>query len=368
MHTKIEKRYQRAKELFEAGKVEQAISILQDIIAQDPGYLPAYYSLGYAYMERGENNRAEPVLLKLAEMRPDWDIVHLQLGKVYENLQQWEKALAYYQTGTRLKPDNPYARMHLGIMYQILNKIAESVYELQQAYQLGLGEFSVVYNLANGWYKLDNITAALNLLDKEIEGAKIEGRDLAKLHNLRGGIYSSQDRPKDAYLDFQKAVEISPDEAEFFIDLGDFYFEQGELERAINSYQQALNTDDPPGRIYKRIGLAQLGLGNWNAAITALEKAKTVGEASFYELGLAYYELYDNEKAIENFALELVQDGPAKAEANYYLGFIYDEIGKHDLSERVFKQFLELAASRSHEAEWRSWIAQVEEKLKDRQS
>ncbi len=219
MDTYSDKMFLLSKSKFEKGEVDQSISILKDIIAKDPNFSKAYYSLGFSYMGKGEDAKAEAVLLKLIEMEPKLHIAHLQLGKAYENQQKWKQALEFYQSAVRLNPDNPYARMHLGIMYNALNDFEIGVSELQTAYQLNLHEFSVVYNLANGLYKLEQLDEALIILDKAIEIGESNIHDLASLYNLRGRVYRNLSRLHNAELDFLKAIEINPPESRFSIDL-----------------------------------------------------------------------------------------------------------------------------------------------------
>jgi arylsulfatase A-like enzyme/cytochrome c-type biogenesis protein CcmH/NrfG len=61
-------------------KYREAVTLLENLIAEAPDTSVAYRQLGQCYMSLQEYKKAVPVLRKAAEMRPDWTKEHLQLG------------------------------------------------------------------------------------------------------------------------------------------------------------------------------------------------------------------------------------------------------------------------------------------------
>jgi tetratricopeptide (TPR) repeat protein len=362
-----EKMFLKSQKMFEERKLDQAVRVLENIIAKDPTYLKAYYSLGYTYMEKDENAKAERILLKAIELSPKWDTAHLQLGKAYENQQKWEQALSSYQQAVNLNPENPHARMHLGIIHQVLGNLKSSVQELQVAYQSSLYDFEVVYNLANGLYGLNQPVKALEVLDESLTASEFDTQDLAHLHNLRGNIYLYLGKLDEAYTSLKKATEIAPTLLSFFVDLGEVCFEKGQWEEAIDWYKQAINSEADKGKALRGIGYSYLSLEDWKAAASYLEKAQELGIAVFFGLGVAYFELGDDEKGIKNLKNEILNDGPAKTEASYYLGFAYASVGDRVSSVEAFKQFLELSADDADRLEWKEWRTEAKKQIEEQE-
>jgi tetratricopeptide (TPR) repeat protein len=264
-----------------------------------------------------------------------------------------------------LNPENPHARMHLGIIYQVLGNLKSSVQELQMAYQSSLYDFEVVYNLVNGLYGLNQPVKALEVLNESLTASEFDTQDFAHLHNLRGNIYLYLEKLDEAYASLKKATEIAPTVPSFFVDLGEVCFEKGQWEEAIGWYKQAVNSKPDQGKAFRGLGYSYLSLEDWEAAASYLEKAQELGIAVFFGLGVAYFELGDEEKGIENLKSEILNDGPAKAEASYNLGFAYTAIGDRTSSVKTFKQFLELSASDADKPGWSEWRAEAQKQIKE---
>lgn len=364
MKSDCEKMYLISQQMFTEGKVKQSISILEKIIGNDPNYILAYCALGRAYVAKQDYQKAERVLLKAINLNAKWHLPHLYLGWTHERQNEIPQALAAYERAVKLKPDDFDSRAYLGYMYQRLDKQEAGVRELQVACQLNPHDITMIYNLANGLHKLDQSIEAIKLLNEALE--ILEAYELAHLYYLLASIYLDLRKLDEAYANIQKAIELNPDIATFHNKLGDIYYEKGEFEDAIRSFGQALDSDSEKSNALKGIGLSYLNLENWQAAVEAFKKAQELGETVFYGLGFAYFESGDDERGIENFRNEILNNGPEKIEASYYLGFAYAAIGDHRSSIEVFKQFLELSADKTNDPVWKEWRTEAKKQIEER--
>lgn len=355
--------YQRAEKRLEKGQVDKGVKMLESLIAQYPDYLPAYCSLGLAYTEQGKYDQAEKILLKAISANQKWYLPHLYLGWAYEKQQQWSQALAAYQRAVKLNPNEPQARAYLGYMYQLLDNQEAGVQELEVAYQLAPDDVLLIYNLANGLHQLGRSIEALELLDETLARFSITVQGLEGLYRLRGSVYLDLGHLKEALIDIQKAIDLNPQELQFYNDLGDIYFEMEQYEKGIKAFSQATESNFDKGNTYRRIGYTYLKLENWHEALNFFEKAKAAGETDYFGLGFAYVELGDDEKGIEYYKEEILNDGPAKTEASYYLGFAYAAIEDQDASIKAFKQFLMLSADKENDPEWEAWRLEAKRQI-----
>lgn len=364
-YNRAEHMLSKAMELAKKADSDDPSLFAKNVIGIIPDYSLAYYYLGHAYGDEGKYDKAEQILHKAIELNPNWHHPHLYLGWVYEQQQKLEQALASYQQAIKLKPDDFDTRTYLGCIYQSLGNQKEGVNQLQKAYQLKSDNVIVIYNLANGLQQLGRYTEALKLLDKATTTLASEAQDLANLYNLRGIIYLNLHRLDEAYADIQKAIKLDPSIPGFYDDLGDIYFENGQYEEAVNSYEKAINSDAHKGNALRGIGNSYLKLENWEAAVNFLEKAREIGEVDHFGLGLAYFELGDDERGIENLRNEILNDGLAKTEASYYLGFACATTGDRESSIKAFKQFLELSTDKADDPEWQEWRAEVKKQIEE---
>jgi len=365
-------KYEQAKRTLREGakvgqtmSVDQTIKFLEDIITKFPDHSLAYYSLGRAYANDGKYDQAERVLREATKLDQDWYFPYLYLGWAYEKQGKWEQALDAYRAAIRLKPDDFEARAYLGYLLQQLGDQKVGVNELQIAYRLNSEDITLTHNLANGLHKLDRSAEALELLDDALESIKTNEQTLAHLYNLRGNIYLDLGELDKSLVDIQKAITLDPTVGRFYNKLGDVYFEQGDYEKAINLYNRAAESDDEKGDALKGIGRSYLRLEDWDKAVNALEKAREAGDVDYFGLGLAYFELGDDERGIENLRNEIVNDGSAKTEASYYLGFAYATTGDRESSIKAFKQFLELSTDKAGDPEWQEWRAEAKKQIEE---
>jgi tetratricopeptide (TPR) repeat protein len=311
--------------------------------------------------------KAEHILQKAIELSPKWHLPYLHLGWAYEKQHKFGQALDSYQQAVRLNPDDFHSRVHLGYLYQHLGDQEAGLKELNLAYQLNSQDITLIYNLANGLHKLDRSIEGIRLLDQALEILENRDQSLAHLYNLRGNIYLDLGLLDQSFADLQRAVSLDPTKPSFYNDLGDLYFEKGQYEEAVSSYKHAVNSETEKGSALKGIGRSYLQLENWHAAITALEEAQLVGELDFFGLGLAYFELGDDKRGIENLKKEISNAGPATIEASYYLGLAYAATGDSPLSIKTFQQFLELSASITDKPEWEQWRIEAKRQIEAQQ-
>ncbi len=84
--------YEKAVSLFEEGKREEAAAALAEIIKAFPFYTDAYETLGMVYYKLGNIDEAIDWTLKLAAIKPDEPMAHVNLSVFYMKKGMKEKA------------------------------------------------------------------------------------------------------------------------------------------------------------------------------------------------------------------------------------------------------------------------------------
>lgn len=79
----LQDRYDDAMFDFSRGDSDTAISKLQAILSEDPGYFDAQLSLGGAYFAKGDFQRAIEEGQKAEKLRPHEQLVHTNLSRAY---------------------------------------------------------------------------------------------------------------------------------------------------------------------------------------------------------------------------------------------------------------------------------------------
>jgi hypothetical protein len=107
-----------ALEAFRAGRFEQAVSVLKELLRATPDELGLRFWLGRAYLELGDFPAAETELLSVVTRKPESSPSWLWLAQVYEAAGQLKQARAAYEKVLELDPKNAQAREALSSLYE----------------------------------------------------------------------------------------------------------------------------------------------------------------------------------------------------------------------------------------------------------
>ena len=105
-------------------------------VAGDHSRYVQHVEQGFAFMFRGNNQKAISEFEAALTIEPDhYEILHY-LGMAYAQEQFWNKAAESYQRSLTLMPDNIEALYSLGVVYFKLDKWADAVPVLERVVEL----------------------------------------------------------------------------------------------------------------------------------------------------------------------------------------------------------------------------------------
>lgn len=114
-----EQDYIMALGVMRNGKPKHALRLLTAFVKAYPHYSGPYANLGIIFQQMGEFEKAEASYKKSVELKPDNTVVYNRLGMLYREMGQFDKSeLAYLNA---LKYDSSYAEayVNLGILYDM---------------------------------------------------------------------------------------------------------------------------------------------------------------------------------------------------------------------------------------------------------
>lgn len=111
----------------------------------------------------------------------------------------------------------------------------------------------------------------------------------------------------DAYgrttADYDKLIELDPDNADAYCERGDFYYEAGEYDKAAIDYDKAIKLDPNDANAYYNRGCAYSEMREYEKAIADYNKAIELDPNdayTYYSRGLAYHEKGEVPKAVSD--------------------------------------------------------------------
>ncbi|MGO9953680.1 MAG: tetratricopeptide repeat protein [Dissulfurispiraceae bacterium] len=135
----------------------------------------------------------------------------------------------------------------------------------------------------------------------------------AEYHNKMGMAYLNEGKIQLAFLEFQKAEQIEPNNKDIVYNLGIVYLKLEDYENAKQHFLRAIKLDPNFSDAYNNLGYTYMQLGQWPDAVVAFKKALSnvlyrTPEKAFYSIGMSYYRLGEYEKAVDAFKDSIRRD------------------------------------------------------------
>jgi tetratricopeptide (TPR) repeat protein len=123
-------------------------------------------------------------------------------------------------------------------------------------------------------------------------------------HNNLGNVFHDQGRMDEAIAQYQRALEIKPDDDEVHYNLGNVFLQLGRMDEAIAHYQKALAINPNYAKAHNNLGTAFRQQGRLEEAITQFQKALEI-KPDYAEvhnnLGVVFTQQERMEEAISHF-------------------------------------------------------------------
>ena len=127
--------------------------------------------------------------------------------------------------------------------------------------------------------------------------------------------YFYENKIQSAFVEFQKALELNPEDKDALNALGLVYLKFEDFQKARELFIEAVTIDPDFSDAYNNLGVTYTNMGKWSEAVDSFKKAlknplyKTP-ENAYYNLGNAYYRLGLIDDAINayNDAIKRKQD------------------------------------------------------------
>lgn len=108
---------QQAETYLAQQDVQEAVSLCEHIIKQQPDFAPAYQTLGKALHLAQRFTKAEKCYRKAISLDPSYTVAYTNLGSLYGQQNQLQNALACYQKALELQPRVPRTYRNLARLW-----------------------------------------------------------------------------------------------------------------------------------------------------------------------------------------------------------------------------------------------------------
>ena len=295
----------RLSEIYLTQKAwDDAIDLFNSAVKVDTSDLSSWLQLGELYWEKGDTSRAFEAQYQIRQRFPDDWRGYFNMGRIYMDLQEYEKAylefkkvtalssktfwgwlyvgislvhqdsldpsLSYLEKAYKMIPEDPLTNFYLGSALSQLNRSFEAVDHLESALQSRPKWMSALSTLAETYIHLQYFQKADSLFGLAL---KWDPENALILNNYGYTLSERGERLDDAIAMAQKALEIEPENGAYLDTVGWIYYKLGHYEESLKYIQKAIHKRPSSAVVLEHLGDVYKKLGDGNNARKAWEKA-----------------------------------------------------------------------------------------------
>nr|XP_015091213.1 protein O-mannosyl-transferase TMTC1 isoform X3 [Vicugna pacos] len=225
--------------LVDTGAPEKAVAHYQQAIRLSPSHHVAMVNLGRLCRSLGDNSEAEEWYKRALQVAHRAEIL-APLGALYYNTGRYEEALRVYREATALQPSQRELRLALAQVLAVMGqtKEAEKMTNHIVSEETGCLE---CYRLLSAIYSKQELhEKALDAIDKALKLKPKDPKVISELFFTKGNQLREQNFLDKAFESYRAAVELNPDQAQAWMNMGGIQHIKGNYVSARAYYETAL--------------------------------------------------------------------------------------------------------------------------------
>ncbi len=286
--------------LQRSNRLEEAREMLEQALGKRPkGHPLVHYNLGLVYSDLGNYERAITHLGEYLKRNPaDIDANH-EMGSVYLRMGSLEKSGSYFRRTLEISPNFAPAHAGLGEVFLKEGRIDEAVSEYQRAIRLDPDLANARIRLAEAYLKKGMAAEA----HSEMRQATAQDPE-PDMYGALGALYLSEDKLDQAIDLLEKARFVSPEDPDILSNLGVGYQKKGMIDQAITQYRKAIGLNPNLFDAHVNLGEAYRAKKMTDEALLEYKRAIELSPERpepYNHLGVLYLEMKRIDEAIGQF-------------------------------------------------------------------
>ncbi len=183
-----------------------SLTLYQATLKDAPPSARVYANLGWVYQERGELEKAEDAYQQALKLDPHAADPHNNLGTLYRTRKLFEEAVREFRQAVALNPHHAAAHNNLGLALLELGRPDEAKRAFEEALRLN-PDFSAAHsNLGNYYFRRGELARAR----EEYRAALRLNPGFAQAHNNLGSVYFMMGQLDLAEDEYRTALQLDP--------------------------------------------------------------------------------------------------------------------------------------------------------------
>ena len=271
---------------------------------------------------------------------PYYEGVHSNLGILYNQLGEHQKAMNCYEKAIKIQPNNSAAYNNLGNTLKELGEYQKAISSYEKAIQINTNYTDAYYNLGIILSELGEYQKAMSSYEKVIQ---INPNYANAYYNL-GNTLKELGEYQKAMSSYEKVIQINPNHIDAHNNLGIIFNELGENQKAMSCYEKAIQINHNYIDAHNNLGIIFKELGEYQKAMSSYEKVIQINPNyanAYYNLGIIFKELGEYQKAMSSYE-KVIQINPNHIDAHNNLGNILNELGENQKALNSYEKAIKI--------------------------
>jgi tetratricopeptide (TPR) repeat protein len=251
------------------GKTDIALKLYNQVLKIQPNHSQSLNNLGVIFQNQMNHEKAKDCVEKAIAIKPDYADAHNNLGIIFEKLGENQKAKECYEKAIEIKPDYANAHNNLGIIFKELKDYQKAKECYEKAIELNPNYANAYNNLSVIFIKLKDFQKAKECFEKVIA----INPNYTPAYNNLGNIFKELGEYEKAKSCYEKVIEIDPNYSQAHNNLGVIFKDLGEYEKAKSCSEKAIEIDPNFYEAHNNLGVIFKDLGEYEKAKSCYEKA-----------------------------------------------------------------------------------------------
>jgi choline-sulfatase len=215
---------------------DEGLKALQRVVDQDPKVIDAWFMMGNEYYRRHDYTRAIDRYKRALELKPDYDLVVINMANAYRALGKDQEAMVGYRRFMELDPKNAQIRYETAQILIDNGKLEEARIELTHALELEPKLAAARNALGVLALRRGDVGGA----EREIRAAIAEKADVRLAHYNLALLAEQQGDFQRAIAEYTKEIELHANSYKASFNLGKLYERVGDRTAQIDAFRKAI--------------------------------------------------------------------------------------------------------------------------------
>ena len=257
--------YFLGKAYWQSGKMTQASAELQEALkdsTSEPMLPLVLEAIARVRLTLGDPASAQTYSAELVQKYPANPAYRRLLAETFVQQRQFDKAEAQILVAKQLAPNDPITRLNLAQIYSAEKKWSDAQKEFEVSLELDPHGTTTLGQYADFLVARNQSARAMAIVQHYVSTNANDGNG----HQILGGLYLGEKNYSAAQTEFERAIELDPNNPQAYLRLGKVFELTSQMDPAIAQYQKALDLQPKHAPLATMIGNLYLQKGDLETA------------------------------------------------------------------------------------------------------